>query len=32
VIAAMLKNYPIDELCEAFGVSRSGYYSHLRKP
>ena len=28
----MQKDYPIDELCEAFGVSRSGYYSHLRKP
>lgn len=25
-------DYQIDELCEAFGVSRSGYYAHLRKP
>ena len=25
-------DYQVDELCEAFGVSRSGYYAHLRKP
>jgi putative transposase len=24
--------YPLDELCAAFGVSRSGYYAHLHKP
>ena len=25
-------NYPIDELCAAFGLSRSGDCAHLRKP
>jgi len=32
MIAAMQQDYQIDELCEAFGVSRSGYYAHLHKP
>ena len=32
MIAAMQHDYRISELCEAFGVSRSGYYGHLRKP
>jgi transposase InsO family protein len=32
MITAMRHDYRIDELCEAFGVSRSGYYGHLRKP
>ena len=32
MIAAMQHDYRISELCEAFGVSRSGYYDHLRKP
>lgn len=31
MIAALLRDYRIGELCEAFGVSRSGYYGHLRK-
>jgi putative transposase len=32
MIAAMQHDYQIDELCEAFGVSRSGYYAHQHKP
>lgn len=32
MIALMHNDYQIDDLCEAFGVSRSGYYAHLRKP
>ena len=32
MITAMRHEYPIDELCTAFAVSRSGYYAHLRKP
>lgn len=32
MIASMHDDYQIDELCEAFGVSRSGYYAHLHKP
>lgn len=28
----MHHDYQIDELCEAFDVSRSGYYAHLHKP
>lgn len=26
------ERHGMDELCEAFGVSRGGYYAHPRKP
>lgn len=28
----MRKDYPVERLCKAFGVSKSGYYAYLKRP